>query len=383
MKKIIFLSLLIIVSILFTTQIKRGFLTLLILVDSVRPPEKAFMGKLYDGPLVKKVTVPSKGRSLSADLYSPKGKGKYVPLLLVHGGDPAGKDDARLVVFAKALARAGFLVLVPDLEGMKTLRIRLSDAEDILQSFLYLNGHEQAAQRGGAMAGFSYGSGPMLLAAADARIREKVRIVATFNGYYDLRNIMLFGLTGVFEYGGHRGLMRPDTALRWMLAYRNADLLRAPNDQLVLKKAIEKRNRYELAGADALAKTLGKDGKALYMFLLNSDPEQFPPLYENLPLRIREAAYQLSPARAIKFIPAYFIIAHATDDYSSPYTESSRLADAVGDPGRAHLALLPQFLQGETLEPSARAWFNRYGVGGWRIFFALYDLLEKGDSMRG
>ena len=382
MKKIIFLSLLIIASILFTTQIKRGFLSLLILVDSVRPPEKAFMGRLYDGPLLKKVTVPSKGRSLSADLYSPTNTGKHVPLLLVHGGDPAGKDDARLVVLAKALSRAGFLVLVPDLDGMKTLRIRLSDAEDILQCFLYLNGHVQAEQRGGVMAGISYGSGPMLLAAADVRIREKVRVVATFNGYYDLRNIMLFGLTGVFEYGGHRGLMRPDTALRWMLAYRNADLLRAPNDQLLLKRAIEKRNRYELAGADALAKTLGKDGRALYAFLLNSDPEQFPPLYENLPLRIREAAYQLSPARAIKFIPAYFIIAHATDDYSSPYTESSRLADAVGDPSRAHLALLPQFLQGETLEPSARAWFNRYMVGGWRMFSALYDLLEKSDQQR-
>lgn len=382
MKKIIFLSLLIIVGILFTTQIKRGGLTLLILVDSVRQPEHAIMGKLFAGPVIKKVTIPSKGRALFADLYSPASKGKYVPLLLVHGGNPGGREDERLRVLAKDLSRAGFLVLVPDFEGMKTLRIRLSDAEDILQSFLYLTGHDQAAQRAGGMVGISYGSGPMLLAAADPRIREKVRVVATFNGYYDLRNVMLFGLTGVFEYGGHRGLMRPDTALRWMLAYRNAGLLRSTGDQNTLKKAIEKRNRYELASADALAKTLGKDGKALYAFLLNSDPERFPPLYENLPLSIREAAYQLSPARAIKFIPAYFIIAHATDDYSSPYTESSRLADAVGDPGRTHLALLPQFLQGETLEPSARAWFNRYLVGGWRLFSALYDLLEKGDSIR-
>lgn len=379
MKKIIFLSLLVIISILFFAQIKRGFLSLLILVDSVRPPEKALMGKLISGPMVKKVTIPSRGRTISADLYSPNARGGCFPLLLVHGVNPGGKDEAQLVVLAKDLSRAGFLVLVPDLEGMKTLRIRISDAEDILQSFLYLSSQERAERRGGGMMGISYGSGPMLLAAADSRIRDKVRVVATFGGYFDLRNVMLFAMTGAFEYGGQHGLTRPETSLRWMLAYKNLDILRLPADREMLKKIIEKRNQYEFAAAGALTKSLSREGSALYAFLLNTDPERFSPLYEKLPLPVREYVYQLSPARAIKYITAYFIVAHGTDDYSIPYTESMRLADAVGDSRRAHLALLPQFMHIEPIGSSTGDWLKRSILGGWRLFGAIYDLLEKGE----
>jgi len=376
MKKIIFLSLLVIIGILFSAQIKRGCLSLLILIDSVRPPEKAVMGKLIDGPTKTKVTVPSRGRSIHADLYRPDRRGRQFPLLLVHGVNPLGKDDEQLVLLAKDLARAGFLVLVPDLDGVKTLRIRITDAEDILQSFLYLSGTEHAGPRVGMM-GINCGAGPMLLAAADPRIRDKVTVVATVGGYYDLRNVLSFALTGAYEYGGHRGYVRPDASLRWMFAYRNLDLLRSSDDREKFRKIIEKRNRYEVATAESLAKSLGPEGGALHAFLINTDQERFAPLYENLSLPVREYVYQLSPARAIKYIKASFIITHGTDDYSVPYTESIRLADAVGDKNRVRLALLPQLLRSGPVEPSAGELYQRYVLGGWRLFKAIYELLEK------
>jgi dipeptidyl aminopeptidase/acylaminoacyl peptidase len=124
-----------------------------------------------------------------------------------------------------------------------------------------------------------------------------------------------------------------------------------------------------------IAKSLGPEGRALYDFLVNADQDRFAPLYEKLPLPVREQVYQLSPARAIRYISASFIIAHGTDDYSVPFTESKRLADAVSDKGRVHLALLPQFLHVEPIEPSATDRFKRYVLGGWRLFAAIYDLL--------
>ncbi len=378
MKKILLLSVLVIIGVLFTAEIKRGGMSLLILVDSVRSPDKAVMGKLFDGPMVTKVTVPSRDRVIHADLYCSQKEGRRFPLLLVHGLNPTGKDDEHLVLLAEDLARAGFLVMVPEFEGMKTLRIRTSDAEDILQSFLYLCKAGQTAPRGGMM-GLSYGAGPMLLAAADARIRDKVSVVATFGGYYDLRNVMLFALTGAYEYGGLRGHIRPDAALRWMFAYKNLDLLRSSQDRETLREIIEKRNRYELVEADGLAKSLGHEGRALYDFLLNTEQKRFAQLYEKLPLTVREQVYQLSPARAVDYITGSFIIVHGTDDSSIPYTESQRLADAVIDKNRVHLALLPQFMHGEPMELSVGAWFKRYVLGGWRMYTAIYDLLEKGS----
>jgi len=381
MKKVLFLSLVVIIGFLFSAQIKRGCLSLLILIDTVRPPQEAVMGKLIDGPMKTKVAVQSRGRSIHADLYRPRQRGSLFPLLLVHGGNSSGKDEDHLVLLAGNLARAGFLVLVPDLDGVKDLRIRIGDAEDILQSFLYLSKAEHAGPRGGMM-GIGCGTGPMLLAAADPRIRDRVGMVVTVGGYYDLRTVLSFSLTGVYEYRGDRGYVRPDASLRWMFAYKNLDLLRSSDDREKLRKIIEKRNRYEVAAAESLARSLGPEGRALHAFLVNTDHDRFAPLYENLSLPVREYVYQLSPARAIKYITASFIIIHGIDDYSIPYTESMRLADAVGDKKRVFLSLLPQFMQNGAVEPSAGELYERYVVGGWRLFSAIYALLEK-SSMEG
>ena len=56
-----------------------------------------------------------------------------------------------------------------------------------------------------------------------------------------------------------------------------------------------------------------------------------------------------------------------------------RLSDAVGNAGRVHLALLPQLMHNETVESSAGDWYKRYVLGGWRLFSAIYDMLEKGE----
>jgi dienelactone hydrolase len=377
MRTIVLLSLLIIAGILFSAEIKRGCLSLLILIDSARPPEKALMGKLIDGPTKTKVTVRSKGRTIPADLYRPHRRGRRFPLLLVHGGNLSGKDDERLVLMANDLARAGFVVLVPEFEGVKNLRSRIADAEDMLQCFRYLCRAEYARTRGG-MIGMGSGAGPMLLAAADPRIRDRVRVVATVGGYYDLRNVLSFELTGAYEYGGHPGYLRPEASLRWMVAYRNLDLLRSSDDRRKLVKIIEKQNRYEVAAAESLAKSLGPEGRALHAFFVNTDQERFAPLYEGLSLPVRDYVFQLSPARAIQYITATFIIAHGMDDDSIPYTESLRLADAVGDKNRVRLALLPHLTKSGAVGSSPVDLYRRYVMGGWRLFAAIYKILEMG-----
>lgn len=376
MKKIVFLSLLVIAGILFAAEIRRGFLGLLILADGVRPPEKALMGRLIPAPSVKPVLVPSRGKKLRADLYIPKKEGRHPPLLLVHGVNPTGKDDEQIVLLAKNLARAGFLVLVPDFEGMKALRIRRSDAEDMVQSYLFL-ARQKAARPGGTLMGISYGAGPLLLAAADSRLDGRVGVVVTFGGYADLREVLRFSLTGAYEYGGHSGYQRPDSSLRWMFLSRNLDLLPSGPDREKIKKIIEKQNRFETAEAAALAKSLGPEGKAVHDFLGNTDGKRFFALYENLPAPLREYAHQLSPVRVVGRIKASFIIAHGMEDYSIPYTESLRLADAIGDPERVRVALLPQFMHIETVEPRAGDVYRRYVVGGWRLFGAIYELMEQ------
>lgn len=373
-KKIVLLSIFVIVGVLFAGQIKRGFLSLLILIDSTRPPEKAVMGRFVSLPIVKTISVPSRGKTLRADLYTPRTRGPYMPLLLVHGINSTGKDDSQLVLLARDLAMAGFLVLVPDVEGMKGLRIRPSDAEDIVRSFLAVS-RLKNAKPGGRMIGISYGNGPLLLAAADSRVRDRVGLIVSFGGYGDLRAVLLFLLTGSYDYGGQEGYLRPDESLRWAFLYKNLDLIHDAADRETLAKIIEKRSRYEISEAAALARTLGPEGKAVYVFIANKDQKRFVMLYENLPLSLREDMVRLSPVRVLKQVKAHFIIVHGMEDYSIPYTESLRLADAVGDRQRVRLTLLPRSLHTEPGQPGGSA----YGtfVGGIRLFGSIYDLLGK------
>ena len=375
MKKIIFVSLLVIIGILFAGQIKRGFLSALILVDTVRPPEKALMWRFIPPPAVKTVSIPSRGRDLKADIYVPRSKGSAVPLLLVHGVNPTGKDDAQLVLLAGNLARAGFLVLVPDFAGMKDLRMRRSDVEDIVRSYRYLTGL-QIARPGGVMMGISYGVGPLLFAAADSRIRDRASLVVSFGGYGDLRAVLQFLMTGYYDYGGASGYLRPLEALRWMFVYKNLDFLSSTADRKTLREIIERRNRYELASAAALAGTLGPEGRAVYAFLSNTDPKQFGPLFERLPASLRDYVAALSPAKIVKDIKADFIIVHGMEDYSIPYTESIRLAEAVAEGRQVRLALLSHFMHIEPVEQSAADLVERYAVGGWRLFKVIYALLR-------
>ncbi len=376
MKKIIILSLLVIAAILFAAEIRRGFLAGLILVDAVRSPDQAVMEKFFPSPAVEKLSVSSRGRRISADLYIPRRKGQVVPLLIVHDAGTAGKADERIISLAGNLARAGFLVLVPDLEALRSFRLRLTDAEDIVQCYRSLIRQEHV-RAGGCILGFGFGAGPLLIAAADPRISGHVGTIAAFGGYGDLRSVLQYGLTGSYEYGGRSGRRRPDQAVRWTLAFRNLDLIALPDEQETMQRIMEKQFRLETGDIPRLVRGLGPDGRAVYQFIRNSEPERFTPLYENLPTKLREYVHLMSPVRVVKSLKAELLLAHAEDDYQVPSTESQRIADTVGDPGRVVVTVLPEFFTaGAGL--SADGVYRKYVLGGTRLYGVIFRFLENG-----
>src|SRR5574338_535513 len=120
-----------------------------------------------DGPSALKEATPTPvratvryeidGRVWFADLYDPR-QPIGAPLVLVPGAAQAGKDDPRLQALAKSLARARFLVLVPDLPGPRALKISAADAGGIADAVTYLAGRATApGGRRVGVAAISYG----------------------------------------------------------------------------------------------------------------------------------------------------------------------------------------------------------------------------------
>jgi hypothetical protein len=274
------------------------------------------------------------GRHRYADLYHPADT-PAAGLVLIPGVTPTGNDDPRLVALATTLARVRFLVLVPDIPGFRDYKVRSSAVQAIEDAFLFLRGRGELApaQRVGFGA-ISFGVGPALLASLRPILREQVDFVIGVGGYYELERVISFFTTGQSRPDGHWPGPAPAPAGKWVYALSNAELLVDPND----RKMMESMARSRLYGYDARPPPdFGRDARALYDLIVNTDPNKVTPLIRRLPHAIRAELTALDPAaHDLAKLKARLILLHGRGDSIIPYPQSVALAQAVPE-GRALL----------------------------------------------
>lgn len=280
------------------------------------------------------------GRSYRADLYLP-GEPALAGIVLVPGVAERGKDDPRLVTLATTLARARFLVLVPDLPNLRALRARAEDAQAVALAFSRLLSRPEfpAAGRAGIGA-FSYAVGPAVLAALDPAIRARVDFVLGVGGYFDLEQVITFFTTGYYRKQGQWQYLEPSDYGKWMFVFSNVHQLADPNDRAAFRRIAGRRLNDLDAGIEELAADLTPEGKALLELLENRDPARSPGLLARTSPGIRAEVAALNLAnKDLSALQARLILLHGTDDRIIPYTESQALAAAM-PPGRAELFLI-------------------------------------------
>ena len=113
-----------------------------------------------------------------ADIYDRGTEGRF-PVILVHGVNPTGKDSPDIVRVAEAFAQVGFKVIAPDFPRMKRQNVSSKDSDD-------LRAVVGAVEGDVGMVCISYGCGPALIAASSDGIRDRVRFIVTFAGYFDM-----------------------------------------------------------------------------------------------------------------------------------------------------------------------------------------------------
>ncbi len=333
------------------------------------------------GPAREDLTVPSPGRGLAATLFRPGGAPRGAGVVLVHGVNETGKDDPRIVWVADLLARAGFMVLTPDFTGFKSLTLRAGDIDEIVASARFLD----ARLPGGrpdkvGLVAFSYGAGPAVVAAAEPALRDRLRFVVSFGGYYDLANVITFVTTGRYEYRGERGQLAPNPYNRWIFLKYNLDLIGDPVDRALLAEVARHRADRPLAEAAPLAASLTPEGRAIYDLMGNQDPARVPALLRRVHPDVAAQIARLSPARAVQQVRAHLFIAHSNPDEFIPFTESLRLAEAAPDPARVHLVLLGGFrhVRPEFPPLTWSSFWGFYLAEGRRMFWFVFRLLRVG-----
>ena len=194
-------------------------------------------------PVRTTITYEIAGRAYLADLYDPAqpiGAG----LVLVPGFTPDGKDDQRLVELAFTLSRARFLVLVPDLQGPRQMRVRLEDSRGIADAVIQLAQMDLLqGQKGVGVVAISYAAGLAILATMESDAAASVRFLVAVGGYYDTTALATFVTTGKFRQSpADRWQTRePHPAAKWFFLASNIDLLDDAADRRILLAIAERR----------------------------------------------------------------------------------------------------------------------------------------------
>jgi pimeloyl-ACP methyl ester carboxylesterase len=249
------------------------------------------------------------------------------PILLLPGAAPRGKEDPRVVRLARAVARAGRAVFVPDLE-LSRRRFVPEDLEQIARAVVALDAHPATAGPVQIL-GISYGGSFGLLAAADPRVRGHLAQVSVFGAYWDLVGVVQAVSTGVSLVQGRR--------IPWRADPRAEGILRE-----VAVRLAPARSRQELRAVLAgrsRPSSLRPGARALHALLVNDDPRRTGELASRLAPRARNLLRRFSPASVAGRIEVPVVAMHSVDDPAVPYGEAVRLAEGLPEARLARVRL--------------------------------------------
>jgi pimeloyl-ACP methyl ester carboxylesterase len=202
-------------------------------------------------------------------------------------------------------------------------------------------------------------------------IRERVRFVVAIGGYYDLPAVLTFFTTGYFRDAGEWRYLGSNPYASWIFVRSNLERLESASDREILASMASRRLADPQASLADLAAQLGPEGRAVYGFVNNADPDRAPALFRALPASVRQdvAALDLRN-KDLGALSARLILVHGRGDTMIPYTQSVALARAVS-PGQAKL-----FLAGGLghVELQGRWW------EAWTLWRAASALLSERDQ---
>jgi len=377
-KAIVSLLVLIFLALFAAPYVGRAFWSFLILTELLNFESRGWLGYFSSSPRIREISYPGPLGSAKADLYHVHSDQKKSGILLNHGVIDTGKEDPRLRRFAEVLCRAGFVVFVPDLKGMRSFRISPGDIDEVEAAFEYFLSRAEISPKSCGLFGFSYGAGPTLIAASRPSIREKVRFVVSFGGYFDLKNVLSFLATGQCEFGGKSYSRQPQEYGKWVFLANNLDLIESPQDRAILGEILRIKLRDEKAPIDSFLAGLGEEGKNILNLLSHGNPSQTESFIRRLPQSVQSSMRALAVSAVLKNVQAELILAHGEDDDLIPFTETLRLAQAAPDPGKVYIEILKTHTH---VDPEQRPWNLRnlltfYVPEGWKLFRLVFELMR-------
>ncbi len=259
----------------------------------------------------------------------PAGEGPWPAILFVNGTVPEGRAYPEVQNLARGLARAGYLVVVPDLPGLTTDEITGETVSSTAEAARAVADRPDARDGRVGLVGVSTGATLSLLAAEDPDVGERVSVVAGVAPYTDIRTVLSIATTDHYRQGEEYIPYDADPFLSYVIAKSLLAALPSGEERDELRAELEEVDRLDpnpLAGLrDRPTGDLSPEARSVVELLANTDPERFDELYAALSPEIRAGMEELSPLAGDERISAPVELVSGARDKYFPVSESFAL----------------------------------------------------------
>ena len=257
-----------------------------------------------------------------------RGDGPWPGIVFVNGATRLGRHHPKVQRLARGLARAGFLVVVPDLPGLRLGEITPATTAATIEVARATSERPDVLDGRIAFYGVSVGASLALLAAESSVLAGRVTVVGGEAPWVDMRRVIRLATTGYYGRERYRTDPYASLAIARSLA---AGLPPSPERARLLAQLerVDDRDARPLASLRGSAYN-GGAGR-LVTLLENHRPRRFERLYGRLPARLRAAVAALSPIRRARRLELPVELASAPHDKYFPPAESRALARVAPD----------------------------------------------------
>ena len=255
----------------------------------------------------------------------PGGGRRWPAIVFVNGATRDGRHHPQVQRLARGLARAGFLVVVPDLPGLRLGEITPATTAATVRVTEATADRPDVREGRVGLYGVSVGASLALLAAETTPLASRITVVGGEAPWVDLKRVVRLASTGYYRSARYETDPYALLAIARSLA---AGLPPGGGRSRLLREleAVPDESPEPLADVSRAGYTGGT--RALVDLLLNREPARFEELYASLPARLRAAVRSLSPFFGADRLDAPVELASAPHDSYFPPAESRALARA-------------------------------------------------------
>lgn len=313
------------------------------------------------------LTLPGRDGPIRARMYRRTDVLRAPGLVVAHGVHYRGIDERRLVPFARELARAGRVVLTPELRDLTDYRITSQGERIIADSVRWLSAQSDVVSEDRVgLLGFSFAGGLSLVAASRPELEGKLAYVTSIGGHHDLPRVLRFLVSDRIETPTGESQMKAHEYGLVVVAYGNVEHFVEPADREVLRDALRLWLREDRPAAIARAsQRTTASGEHLFRLVESGNLRALGPELMALLDSKKVELGELSPAGRLDHIGAPVYLLHGSGDSVIPPSEAEWADRELG--GAPHQALVSPLLEHVEVDHE----------GGLSERLALVDLMAK------